>query len=336
MRIILTLIISFVSIGVFSQDTIESKLKTLYDKEDYRTIAKEFSLEDAEHSANSLYYIGTAYMMMEDDVNCIKFMDLSIAKDSLNPAPFYTKATSLLYLNRLEEAIPVYQKAIILESDSTKLVQSYRGLGYAYVKLDQTDNALAAYYKSKEYASIEDDEYITILFNIGLFEQLKENYKESEAAFSELVEIKPNDYHSYAKLIQIYNHNKEYDKIPSLKAILYEAHKNNLLDENLSDMFCIDQFKVNNKRIQAFERYEEGDKSDIYNKLLFYIIGDDGDIEYRIQTEYSPAAVAFGSGKYMLCANKGGSHLNYSIVFDDDTSYETIKENVISILKGNK
>jgi len=304
---------------------------------------------------------------MEDDDNCIKFMDLSIAKDSLNPAPFYTKATSLLYLNKLEDAIPVYQKAIDLETDSLKLAQSYGGMGYAYYflkkydeaiiayqkainydksmpvpyvmiaqlysSLNQPDDALASYYKGRENASADTYEYITILFNIGLMEQLKGEYKKSEEAFSELIELKPDDYHSYAKLIQIHYHNKEYDKAKPLKEVLYEAHKNKLLDENLSDMFCIDQFKVNNKPIQAFERYEEGDKSTIYNKILFYIIGDDGEIEWRIQTEYSPAAVAFGEGKYMLCANKDGSHLNYGIVFDDSTSYETIKKAVVSILE---
>ncbi len=333
MRVVAILIILLASGSLFAQDTIEVKLKKLYDKNDFETITQKYTLEDDEHSANSLFYIGTAYMMMGDDENCIKFMDLSIAKDSLNPAPFYTKATSLLYLNRLEEAIPFFKKTIMLESDSLKLAQTYSRLAFAYTELNQTDNALAAYYKAKESTAEDTDEYISTLFNIGLLAQLKGSYKESEKAFNELIKIKPDDYHSYAKLIQIYNHNKEYDKIAPLKIVLYDAYKNKLLDENLSDMFCIDQFKVNGKPVQAFERYEEGDKSTIYNKILFYIIGDDGEIEYRIQTEYSPAAVAFGSGKYMLCANKDGAHINYSIVFDDSTSYETIKKAVISILE---
>lgn len=333
MRIILTFIISFVSISSFSQEFIERKLKELYDKEDYETIVKEYILEDEEYSANSLYYIGTAYLMLEDDANCIRLMDLSIAKDSLKPGPYYMKATSFLYMKKFEEAIPLFRKAIVLESDNIKLAQSYNSLASAYNELNQYDNALAAYYKEKENTSKDTDQYISTLFNIGLLEQLKGGYEESEKAFNELIEIKPDDYHSYAKLIQIYNHNKEYDKVPPLKAILYEAHKNKMLDENLSDMFCIDQFKINGKSIQAYERYEKGNKSTIYNKILFYIIGDDGEIEYRIQTEYSPAAVALGSGKYMLCANKNGSHINYRIIFDDNTTYDTIKESVISILE---
>ncbi len=39
-------------------------------------------------------------------------------------------------------------------------------------------------------------------------------------------------------------------------------------------------------------------------------------------------------GKYMLCANKNEMHLNYGIIFDDDTSYETIKNTVIQALEG--
>ncbi len=81
----------------------------------------------------------------------------------------------------------------------------------------------------------------------------------------------------------IYNQTKEYDNILPLKKILYDAHNKELIkDENLSDMFCIDQFKVNQLSIKVFERYEEGYKNRIYNKILFYILDNDENIEYRI------------------------------------------------------
>ena len=364
--VLITLLLSM-TICAFAQNIEEGKLKELYDREEYDAIREGYTLENLEYSAISLYYIGVAYMMIEDDVNCIKLMDLSIAKDSLNPAPFYTKASSLLYQERLDDAIPVFQKAISIDSDSVKLAQSYRGLGYAYYhlgrynlaidayrkaidynktiptpyimiaqaynELGQEENSLKYYYEGKEKASKDKDEYITILFNIGLVEQMAERYKEAQSAYLELISLNPNDYHTYAKLIQIHYKNKEYDKAEPYRKILYQAHNVGVLPENMSDMFCIDQFRSKDRLIQVFERYEEGDKSTIYNKIMFYVIDEDGEIEYRIQTEYSPAAVALKSGKYMLCANKDGAHLNYGIIFDDNTKYDKIKKEVISILE---
>ena len=99
-------------------------------------------------------------------------------------------------------------------------------------------------------------------------------------------------------------------------------------------MFCFDQFKVNDKLIQAFERYESGNKSDIYNKHLFYIVDKDGRVEYRIQTEFSPISLELGGPKYILCATKGTTHLNYGIGFNEGFKYDELKKAVIDIVDG--
>lgn len=366
-KILIAFIVMISSISLSAQDAVEDQIKVLYDKDDYKTIVNEYASKKIDYSANSLYYIGVAYMMQEDDDNCIKYMDLSIAKDSANPAPYYTKATSLLYTYKPDESIPIFQKAISLDSDNEKLAQSYTGLGFAYFQLqkydlaldsynkaiqhdkkisipyimkaqiytdlNQKDNALKAYYDGQQNASKETDEYITILFNIGLMEHLKGNYREAETAYNELISLNPNDFHTYAKLIQIHYHFKEYDKATSLKEKLYDAHNKGILNEDLSDMFCIDQFEFKDKLVQVHERYEEGKSSKIYNKLLFYILDKNNNIEFRIQTEYSPIAVAMGEAKYILCANKDDMHINYGIGFNDESSYDSIKNAVISILE---
>lgn len=358
------------STAVYAQtNNVDSNIDILMIIEDYNTIITDYGDKNVDdYSAKSLYNIGFSYYMLEKDNECLKYMDLAIKKDSAFSAPYFIKGSTLNYMNKLEEAIPLFLKAISLESDKLKLAHSYVNLGYSYYQLnkyelaleaynkaieydnsapipymmiaqiysdrDQKEKSLDAYYKGKENVSKEYNEYITILFNIGLLEQLRNNYKNAETIYNELLEIDPNDYHTYAKLIQIYNHNKEYEKVFPLKKKLYSAHKEGLIkDENLLDMFCIDQFMHNNRQIKVFERYEDGDSKKIYNKLLFYILDENQNIDFRIQAEYSPAAVAFGEAKYMLCANKGEIHINYGIGFDDNSTYDEIKNTVISILE---
>lgn len=362
-NILVTLILTFSSLTIFAQDKTTEELKILKNNKEYDKIIEQYTSKSNGYSAKSLYIIGLAYYMKEDDNNCLKFMNLSIDKDSKDPAPFYIKASTLNYMQKYEEAIKSFQSAINLKSDDAEF---YSGLGDSYYNLEKLDLALEAYKKATEQKDCPDrpysfvaqiysdqknndkaleafyiakskidtksNSYINALFNIGLLESLKGNYDKAEPAFVELLQLDPADYHSYAKLIQIYYHRKEYDKAKLYKDKLYSAHKNGLLKDNLKDMFCYDQFKWNGKLIQAFERYEEGSK-DIYNKHLFYVINQDDKIEYRIQTEYSPISVEQGGAKYLLCRTKGDTHSTFNIGFNEDFKYDDLKKNVIDILE---
>jgi len=290
-------------------------------------------------------------------------MNLSIDKDPKDPAPFYIKASTLNYMQKYEEAIKSFQSAINLKSDDAEF---YSGLGDSYYNLEKLDLALEAYKKATEQKDCPDrpysfvaqiysdqknndkaleafyiakskidknsNSYINALFNIGLLESLKGNYDKAEPAFVELLQLDSKDYHSYAKLIQIYYHKKEYEKAKPYKDKLYEAHKKGQLKDNLKDMFCFDQFKWNDKLIQAFERFEEGSK-DIYNKHVFYVVNQDDKIEYRVQTEYSRISVELGGSKYLLCRTKGDTHSTFNIGFNDNFKYDDLKKSVIDVLE---
>lgn len=362
-NILATLILTICSLTIFAQDKTTTDLKTLSDNKQYDKIIELHATKSKEYSAKSLYYIGLAYYMKEDDNNCIKFMNASIDKDTKDPASFYIKASTLNYMQKYDDAVKSFQSAINLKSDDAEF---YSGLGDSYYNLEKLDLALEAYKKATEQkdcldrpysfvAQIYSDQknndkaleafyiakskidkksnsYINALFNIGLLESLKGNYDKAEPAFVELLQLDPADYHSYAKLIQIYYHKKEYDKAKPYKDKLYEDHKKGLLKDNLKDMFCYDQFKWNDKLIQAYERYEDGSK-EIYNKHLFYIVNPDDKIEYRIQTEFSPISVEQGGLKYLLCRTKGDTHSTFNIGFNDNFKYDDLKKNVIDILE---
>lgn len=363
-NILATLILTICSLTIFAQDNTTTEVKALSDKKQYDNVIEQYASKSKDLSAKSLYYVGLAYYMKEDDNNCIKFMNLSIDKDAKDPAPFYIKASTLNYIKKYDEAVKGFQSAISLKADDA---ESYSGLGDSYYNLEKydlaldaykkateqkdcpdrpysfiaqiysdtknNDKALEAFYVAKSKISKKSDSYINALFNIGLFESLKGNFDKAEPAFVELLQLDPADYHSYAKLIQIYYHKKEYDKAKPYKDKLYEAHKKGLLKDNLKDMFCYDQFKWNDKLIQAYERYEEGSK-DIYNKHLFYVVNQDDKIEYRIQTEYSPISVEQGGSKYLLCMTKGDTHSTFNIGFNDNFKYEDLKKSVIVILEN--
>ena len=364
-KFLISTILFICSLATFAQDSTTNKLKALLDSKQYDKVIENYSTNATHYTAKSLYYIGFAYYMKEDDANCIKLMQLSIAKDSKDPAPHYIKATTLNYMHKYEEAIKNFQTAISLNAadaefysglgdsyynlknyelalesykkatEQTKLfARPFLMIGQIYSDLKDNDNALKAYYNARSNIPKTSDSYPNILFNIGLLESLKKNYKEAELAFLELIELNPGDYHSYAKLIQIYFYRKDYEKAIPYKEKLYSAYKKGLLQDNMKDMFCFDQFEINNKLIQAFERYEEGNKSTIYNKHLFYIVDKEGEIDYRIQTEFSLISVELGGPKYILCATMGNTHVNYGLGFNDNFKYDDLKKAVVAVIEG--
>jgi len=362
-NILTTVILTICSLTIFAQDKTTQEIKVLSDNKQYDKIIEQHASKSKDYTAKSLYYIGLAYYLKEDDNNCIKFMNLSIDKDSKDPAPFYIKASTLNYMQKFEEAIESFQLAISLKSDDAEF---YSGLGDSYYNLEKLDLSLEAYKKATEQKNCPDrpysfiaqiysdqknndkaleafyvakskidkksNSYINALFNIGLLESLKGNNNKAEPAFVELLQLDPKDYHSYAKLIQIYYNKNEYDKAKPYKDKLYEAHKKGELKDNSKDMFCFDQFKWNAKLIQAYERYEERSK-DIYIKHLFYVVNKDNKIEYQIQTEYSPISVEQGGSKYLLCRTMGDTHSTFNIGFNDNFKYDDLKKSVIDILE---
>jgi tetratricopeptide (TPR) repeat protein len=357
------LILLLCQISVFSQDSLSLELKKLADSKQFDKIIQQYAGNPKEYSAKSLYWIGLAYYMKEDDNNCVKFMNLSLEKDAKDPNVLFIKAATLNYMGQFEEAAKSFGLAVALRPDDPVY---YSGLGDAYYNLKKMDLAINAYQTATEKADCPDRPYSMIaqiytdkkdsekalqafyiakskidkrnnsygnaLYNIGLLELGKEDYTKAEVAFMELLELDASDFHTCAKLIQVYYGQKEYNKAKPYKEKLYAAHKKDQLKDNLKDMFCFDQFAWKGKQIRAFERFEEGSKK-IYNKHIFYVLDQAEKIEFRIQTEYSPILAEMGGGKYILCMSKGNSHATYGITISDDFNYNDLKKHVIEILE---
>ncbi|SEW56351.1 tetratricopeptide repeat protein [Chitinophaga arvensicola] len=363
MKLFISFVLVILSFTAFAQDSTVSKLKTLTDNRQFDAIIEQYATS-ANLSAEALYYVGYAYFIKQDDNNCLKFMDLAIAKDGKDPKAHYIKGSTLNYMEEYDKAIACFKAAIALDPANADY---YSGLGDAYYNLHLYDSALENYHKATKQKGAEERPFLMIpqvyfdlhqedkalealysnvtklspesagytrsWFNIGQVEGLRGNYDKAEKAFLSVIAADSTDYHAYAKLMQVYYHNKAYEKAAVYRTKLYDAHKQGKLKDNMQDMFCFDQFKWNDKLIQVFERYEEGPQSRIFNKQIFYIVDKDGDVDFSIQTEYSPISIQLGGPKYILCGAKGGAHFNYGIGFNDDAKYDHLKDAVIKILE---
>lgn len=358
-----TVLLLACSIALFAQDTVGEELQALLEAEQYERIV-EHAPRAADYSAKALYCIGQAYFMLEQDDKCLQFMDRSIAKDDTDPAAHFTRASALSYSGDHQGALKGFQAALKLGPDHAK---SLIGLGDAYAQLEQYDQAIEAYMKATQqpdcpdraylmiadvYAEQEEhqkaleayrtvqqkvppgsDAYVNVLYNIGLLESLHGDADKAEAAFKEVLQLNPADHHTCAKLIQLHYRRQQYAAAQPYKDILYSAHKQGALNKHLQDMFCIDQFPWKNYQIQVYERYQSEGNGDIYDKHRFYVVDYKGDIVMRAQTEFSPISVELGGPKYLLCANKGGTHYNPGIGFNDDFLYDDLKAAALKLIE---
>lgn len=363
--ILYAVILILLAHGVLAQDKIADELRALIDNGKYDDVISRYASGGADYSAKALYYVGYSYYVKEDDANCVRLMNLSIAKDRTDPGPFNIKGSALYFKGKYTDAIECFKAAISLNNENPVfhcgMGDSYYQLGKPDKALESYDNAISlkncpdrpyvmraqiysdksdkakaleAYYAAKSHINNKTESYFNVLFNIGLFEMLSDRYDRAETAFLELIKLKPDDYRACAKLIQINYHRGDYAKAKPYKDRMYDAHVKGTLEDNQKDMFCFDQFWWKDKLIQAYERYESGDKQEIYCKLKFYVLNQDNKIERIVQTEYSPVLVELGQGKYALCGTEGNTHSTYATGFGDDIPYDVLKKSVIGILEG--
>jgi|GEM_PF-550863 len=361
-KILQILILSLFCLPSLAQEEITNELENAYMEEKYDFIISKHSEKVNEYPAKAIYYVAMAYYMKANDNKALELMNLSIDKDNTDPDAYFIKGATLNYMEQFENAIESFTQAIKLDSTNSNY---FSGLGDSYLsmelydkaldsyidatqkvdpierpfaiipqlytELNQPEKALEAYYISKERLSEESEYYIMTLYNIGLYEYLKQEYDKSEIAFTELIELAPSDFHSYAKLIQVYYGKKEYEKAAPYREKLYEAYNKGILKDNLKEMFCFDQFNWEDKSILAFEKFatKEGE---LYYKHVFYVKNETGKTEFTIQTENSPISAELGGPKYAIGMSKEDSHSTFRFI-EENFEYDELKSIIIQILE---
>ncbi|RPD41175.1 tetratricopeptide repeat protein [Chitinophaga barathri] len=362
-KIVPLLLLLLFSRAAAAQDAVADTLKAMIDREEYDKVISGYAPVATGLSAKAVYAVSVAFYGKEQVDSCLKYADLSIKKDQHYAKPHNLKGWLYNYLGKHTEAVDEFKEAIRIAPDSADYhnglgesqyylknydlslesfkksttlknapARSYMMIANIYSERGQQKETIAALYDAKTNIGKEEEEYPRALFNIGQLEYLEGNYGPAESALTELIQLTPDDYHAYSNLIQVYYARGEYEKAKPYKDRLYDAHKKELLKDNMKDMFCFDQFKWKDHTVQVFERYEEGPSKKIFNKHLFYVVDKADNIVMRIQTEYSPFSVELDGIKYILCGTKGTTHLNYGIGFNDDLKYTDLKAAVVKIL----
>lgn len=361
---ILTILLYSISYG---QTDLSVQFKELYDQNQYDEIIQYKAKRGEELTAKAYYYIAMSYYMKQQDDNALKYFDIAINKGPADYDMYFYKGMTLYYKGQLHESLPFFDKAIemlpnepdfyggkgeafyaLIQLDSalyyfTKAMalpgcnsRIFLLAGDIYLVLNDSLNAITAYEAALSKMDKTSPDYQTTLFNIGLMSQLAGNIEKAKNIYEQVLSIYPDDYHCMAKLIQTYYSLDQTDKAKPYREKLYDAHKKQLLPEAMKDMFCFDQFMWNGNRVMAYENFDEPDDF-MFVKHHFYIIDDNGNIAYRIDSESSVAIRMNDSKlKYVLCLVKGETHFTYwQYLFNDEYIYAELKAAVLDILNEN-
>lgn len=360
------------SIGVtcFAQNAQVDTLKGLYVYGKFDDVINYKDTHKEDFAGKSLYYIGMAYYMKEDDSNAARYLDMAIKKGPVDADMYYYRGMVNYYDKKFNNALALFDKALSMKPGEPDYYGSKADVYLELLKYDtamvylkkatslpdckaryyvlvaevlndenKSKDALAAYKEAikKIDPGVSPMEYRNCIYNIALIEELTGDSASSLATYEKYVKLYPGDYHGIAKLIQGYYATRQYDKAKPYKKMLYDAHKKDSLPDEMKDMFCFDQFMWKGKRVMAFEHYDEPDTVYSYIKHTFYVLNDSDKILFRVQSE-SDAMLHKDQPdkKYVLCLVDGsGYHTFWNFLFNDDVPYPDLKNAVLNILNGN-
>lgn len=359
------LLFLFFSCHIIGQDTQTIYFRDLYGMEKFDEIIKNKNKKGEVLSAKSLYYIGMAYFMKGNDDMALKYLGEALEKGPVDHDMFYYKGMTLFYKGRYMESLPYFDSAIVRlpkEPDfytgkgevfytigkfDSAVYYFQKGLSFpncktrfilllaeSYQKTNKNKEALETYKKGISLLAPSDENYSISLYNYGLV-QLLDGDSNAVITFEKFCKLFPKDYSAMVKLIQSYYLIGRYEEAKPIRTILYEAHRKKKLPSAMKEMFCFDQFLWNGRRVMVFERFDEP-KDDLIVKHQFYILKDDGEIDFQVRSESSIAVRMTPGNKYVLCLVKEGSYnTSWKYIFNDDYKYDELKAAVISILNND-
>lgn len=312
-------------------------IKKMFEEDQYQSIIDLYANNPEVLSSEDLMYIAQSYMSLGDIQNGLTFANRATQKESNNARTYFV--TGVLYNadGNYDNAIKVLEKAITLAPKEANyhaaLGDSYYGqekhedallhykkatnlkpasekaffmIASIYATEKKDDESLKAFYKAKDKIANDKELYVTVLYNIGKMEYDKGSYKKAINAYNDLISYLPDDYYSYEKLIQCYYGLNQMDKADKEKAKLYAAYKNGYLEPtSIFDRFCFDHFKIGDKEVVAYERYEDYIYDPIV-KRIFYVVDNLGNV---ITTIYQNSITY---NRYNFTTTKNGIEYTYT------------------------
>jgi tetratricopeptide (TPR) repeat protein len=138
--------------------------------------------------------------------------------------------TTLVQLNRLEEAIAHFEKALALRPDSA---EARNNLGNVLVRLNRLDQSLVQFEKALEVSRFNAEPYVRACYNIGVSLQALNRHKEAIPHYARAIAIKPDYAEAHNNLgdaLMKCRRPEEalthYEKLAAIRPNLAEAHNN--------------------------------------------------------------------------------------------------------------
>jgi len=343
-------------------------IEELYNKKDFASLIK-YADKAEELSGKELYCVGFAFFQLEDDANAIKMYDIAIKKGLDEDYIYFYKGLSLRYNNQNKQAIDNFKLAV---EKNPKGQINHTELGNCYYFEEEYDTALIHFYKARElpyeqgdpYLKIpniyhikkdfekaleeyaisanmikkEDPIYLDLLKEIGLLEYaVFERFDQSITAYTKVLELTPEDYNFYPKLIKAYYANQEFEKGDQLFNVLKTEYEKKNLPEDFQKLGSspIAEFKWNDQKV-AVHKYFDEPKETLDMMYKVYLVSKDGkSIERTLMTEKT-FQLGENEAKHLLCEReKDGTHYTYSYGWPtDDIGFNSLKKTVIAVLNG--
>lgn len=335
-------------------------IKKMFEEDQYQEIIDLYANNSQILSSEDLMYIAQSYMNLGDVQSGLTYAHMATSKEINNARAYFV--TGVLYnangdynnaktslekaielapeeanyyaalgdsyygQENYEEALSYYKKATLLKPASEK---AFFMIATIYATQGKENESLNEFYTAKAKITSDKELYVTVLYNIGKMEYDNGSYQKAINAYNDLLSYFPDDYYSYEKLIQCYCGLNQIGKANLQKTKLYTAHKNGLLEStSISDRFCFNQFKIGDKEIVAYERYEEFASNPII-KRIFYVVDSDGNISETILQK------SISKKSYTFTMTKNGTEYTYADEVSGPTpKYTSLKAYISDIVTG--
>jgi len=341
----------------------------LYSSRDYKGLIKLEKKSD-KLTTEELYMVGFAFYQLENDNKAIEFYDKAIAKGLDNGAIHFYKGLSLRYLKKYDDALKEielslrleptnqeymnekgmvyysqqqYDKALEIFEEAKKLPNTfpepYYWVARIYHEKQDFNKALLGYYEALNNLPKENSNYLITLTSIGQLEySVTKDYLKSAKAYSDAIQLDPENYELYYKLMKSYNGAKKFTKADSVFGIVKDAFEKGKLPKEDMEIktIAVAQFEWNGQ-IATIRRslIEPKESLDISYKV--FLLNKAGDkVERRFVVEKTMQLEKDGP-KHLLCEQdkKTGGHITYPYGWAmDNIPLDDLQKAVILILDG--
>lgn len=148
------------------------------------------------------YSLGLAYQFRRRYNEALDSFRKAAQVDPSYIKAFYAQGVLLNRMGQLNEAVESFRKAISIQNaDADDLSKAYAGLGLAFYKQNNFDQAIGAYTKAVELYPRNDDAW----YNLAKTYADKKDYKNSVDALRKATELEPRNHKYLSALAEKYN-----------------------------------------------------------------------------------------------------------------------------------